>query len=128
MDPISDMISALNNAQKVGHEAVDTPYSAVKFELAKILQRANFLEGADKTKANGHERLRLKLKYNNGEPAISGLQRISKPGCRVYIGAAEIKPVKQGYGKIIVSTSRGLMLGEAARKNKLGGEVICEVW
>ena len=128
MDPISNMLSAINNAQKVGHEFIEAPFSKVKFELAKILQKANFVESADKAKAAGHEILRLKLKYSDGAPAISGLKRISKPGCRIYIGVEKIRPIKQGYGKIIISTSRGLMLGEAAKRNKLGGEVICEIW
>ena len=129
MDPISDILTRINNAQKAGHESIEMPASKAKFELAKILQREGFLTSVDEKKGkNNKKKLILQLKYLSGQPAITGIKRISKPGCRIYIAADKIRSVRQGYGRAIISTSRGLMTDKEARKNRLGGEVICEIY
>lgn len=129
MDPISDMLARIKNAQLAGRETLEIPFSKVKFEVAKIMEREEFLEKVEKKGIKTKQVLVLKLKYRQGGvAAIDDLRRLSKPSCRLYIGFAEIKPVKQGYGMAIISTSRGLMTDKEARKNKLGGEVICEIW
>lgn len=128
MDPIADMLNRIKNAQKIGREIIEIPFSKVKFEVAKIMEKEEFLEKVEKKGVKTKQVLVLKLKYRQGVPAIDDLRRLSKPSCRLYIGFAEIKPVKQGYGVAIISTSRGLMTDKEARKNKLGGEILCEIW
>jgi len=128
MDPISDMLTRIKNAQLAGRETLEINFSKVKFEMAKIMEREGFLAQIEKKGVKDKQNLILKLKYNQGTPAIQDLRRVSKPSRRVYIGAAEIKPVKQGYGLAIISTSQGLMTAKEAKKNKLGGEILCEIW
>ncbi|KKS26264.1 MAG: 30S ribosomal protein S8 [Parcubacteria group bacterium GW2011_GWC2_42_6] len=128
MDSISDMLIRIKNAQQAGHEFVEMPSSKAKFELGKILKQNGYLESVEKKKVKNKERLVLKLKYEQESPAIRGLKRVSRPGCRIYMKNGQIRPIKQGYGLVIVSTSRGLMVGGEAKKNKLGGEIICEIW
>ncbi|TSC53039.1 MAG: ribosomal protein S8 [Parcubacteria group bacterium LiPW_39] len=128
MDPIADTLNRIKNAQKVGREVIEIPFSKVKFELAKIMEREEFLEKVEKKGIKTKQVLVLKLKYRQGVPAIDDLRRLSKPSRRLYIGFAEIKPVKQGYGVAIISTSRGLMTDKEARKAGLGGELVCEIW
>ncbi len=128
MDPISDALTRIKNAQLAGRETLEIPFSKVKFEMAKIMEREGFLAQVEKKGVKDKQNLILKLKYNQGTPAIQDLRRVSKPSRRVYIRAAEIKPVKQGYGLAIISTSRGLLTAKEAKKNKLGGEILCEIW
>lgn len=128
MDPIADMLIRIKNAQKAGHDKVEIPFSRIKFELVKILQKEGILDKVERKGIRAKERLELTLKSEQNVPVIQDLRRVSKPGRRVYLPAGKIRPVKQGYGLAIISTSRGLMTGKEARKNKLGGEVICEVW
>ncbi len=128
MDPIADLLVRIKNAQSTGHETVEAPFSKVKLAIVKILEKEGFLSGAEKKGAKNKEKLEIKLKYDQGAPAIQGLKRVSKPGQRIYITAQNLKPVKQGYGIMIVSTSQGIMTNKDARKRHLGGEVICEIY
>lgn len=127
-DPVSDMLIRIKNAQLAGHETLEIPFSNVKLAMAKIMEQAGFLDRVERKGSKSKQSLVLKLKYNQGVPAIQNLRRLSKPSRRVYVRAAEIKPVRQGYGLAIISTSRGLMTDKEARKNKIGGEVLCEIW
>lgn len=127
-DPITDMLNRIGNAQAVFHPTVDIPFSKLKYEIAKILERNGFIERAEKRGKKTKKVIRITLKYQNKIPAISDLKRISKPGQRIYIPAKKIKPVKGGYGLAIISTPKGLMTDKEAKKQNLGGEVICEVW
>ena len=128
MDPISDMLTSLRNALSVGKAVVKVPFSNLKYEIAKILEREGFIEKAEKKGKRQKRFIEITLKYTDNQPAISGLKKISKPGQRIYSGWREIKRVKGGYGIAIISTSKGLMTDKEARKQKLGGEIICEVW
>jgi len=129
MDTIADMLSKIRNAQAVRQESVDVPFSKIKLEIARILLERGFVKEVKKIKKQGHKFIRIFLKYTSAKtPVISGLRRISKPGRRIYRKKEEFKKVKGGYGFAIVSTSKGVMTDEEARKNKVGGEVICEVW
>jgi len=128
MDTIADMLNRIKNAQKVGHAGLDLPFSKINFEIAKILAQEGFLSSAVKKGAKAKERLELVLKYEMGVPAIQDLKRVSKLGQRCFIKADKIKVTKQSRKLTIISTSRGLMTGGEARKKKLGGEVICEIW
>ncbi|MFN3301537.1 MAG: 30S ribosomal protein S8 [Patescibacteria group bacterium] len=131
MDPISDMLTRIRNALAVKKPEVIIPFSKIKFAIAKILEKEKFIEKVEKIppkKKKSFYEIKITLKYKNGEPAIRELKRISKPGCRVYLKANKIKPVKGGLGILIISTSRGIMTGQEARKRKLGGEVLAEIW
>lgn len=128
-DPITDMLNRIRNAQAVLHETVIIPFSKFKYEIAKILQKQGFVEEIEKKGRQTEKFFKMTLKYSKDkEPGISGLKRISKPGQRIYAGAKNIKSVGRGHGIAIVSTPEGLMIDREARKKKLGGEIICEVW
>lgn len=128
MDPIADFLSQIKNAQITGKETVKTSVSKLKLSLAKILVKAGYLESVEK-KGRGFRRfLVVKLKYKDAQPVITNLKRVSKLGQRFYIKHKDIRPVRDGYGLSIISTPKGLMTNKQAKKQCLGGEVICEVW
>lgn len=128
MDPINDMLNIIKNAQAAGKETASIPFSNLKYEIAKVLERENFIGKIEK-KGRGEKRfVEITLKYEDKIPAISGVKIISKPGQRIYTPAKKIRKVKGGYGIAIISTSKGLMTEKEARRNKLGGEIICEIW
>lgn len=127
-DPITDMLNQIRNAQAVAKAEVSVPLSNFKYEIAKILMQEGFINEVKKTNRRKDKILKIILKYNDGAPAISGLRKVSKPGQRIYKKTSEIKSIKGGQGIAIVSTPQGLMTNKKARKLKLGGEVICEIW
>jgi len=128
MDPIANMLTSIRNALAVRKETVRVPFSNLKLEIAKILEREGWIKKAEK-KGRRKKYILLTLKYDEkGEPIISGLKRISKQGQRIYKGWREIKKVKGGYGLAIISTSKGIITNKEARKKKIGGEIICEIW
>ena len=127
-DPITDMLNRIRNAQAVLKETVDIPFSNLKYEIAKILGKEGFIEKVEKKGRGVKRSLEITLKYDGKVPAISDLKRISKSGQRIYLPYKKIKKVRRGLGIAITSTSKGLMTDKEARKQKLGGEVICEIW
>jgi small subunit ribosomal protein S8 len=127
-DPITDMLNQIKNAQAVGKTEILVPLSKIKNEIAMILSKENFVGEVKKAAKEKIKVLKISLKYNNELPAISGFKRISKPGQRIYQGVSGIRKVHGGYGISIISTSKGLMTNKDARKQKLGGEIICQVW
>jgi len=127
-DPITDMLNQIRNAQAVEKTEVLIPHSKLKNEIAMILSKEGFVGEVKKSVKAGQKALKIVLKYDNGIPAIAGIQRVSKPGQRIYERMVEIKKVHGGYGVSVVSTSKGLMTNKEARKQKLGGEIICKVW
>ncbi len=127
-DPIADFLIRIQNAEKVSHPEVKIPFSRMKLELAKILEREKLIDGFEQTGEGVNSVLLIKLKYNDGEPAIHKAKRISKPGQRIYKNKDKIVPVRNGYGLAIISTSKGLMTDKEARKQGLGGELICKIW
>lgn len=127
-DPITDMLNQIRNAEAVGKTEVLIPLSKIKNEIANILSKEGFVGEVKKSTKGKIKVLKILLKYDNGIPAIAGLKRVSKPGQRIYEGVSEIKRVHGGFGISIVSTSKGLMTNKEARKMKLGGEIICQVW
>jgi small subunit ribosomal protein S8 len=128
MDPISDMLTIIRNALIVRHPTVCVPFSNLKYTISKILEREGFIEKVEIKRKRSKRFIEITLKYSDNMPAISGLKRISKPGQRIYSNWRKIKRVKGGYGIAIISTSKGLMTDKEARKQKIGGEMICEVW
>jgi len=127
-DPIADMLNRIRNAQAVFKETVDIPFSKIKLEISKILFKKGFIKSSESKGKKNKKFIRITLKYNKKTPAISGLKRISKPGQRIYLPYIKVKKSKGGYGIFIVSTSKGLMTNKEAKRQKLGGEVICEIW
>ena len=128
-DPIADMLTRIRNANVVKHETVDVPASNIKKELARILLEEGFVRGYDVIEDGKQGIIRIQLKYGQtGERVISGLKRISKPGMRVYAANQEIPKVLNGLGISIISTSKGILTDKQARKENVGGEVICYVW
>jgi small subunit ribosomal protein S8 len=128
MDPIADMLTRIRNAQAVLHRTVMIPFSQIKFNLAKILEKEKLVDKVDTQGKKSKKVIKLELKYKNNLPVINSLKRISRPGLRVYIKKDELKPIRQGFGLIIISTSEGLMTNREAKEKKLGGEVLCEIW
>jgi len=128
MDPVSDMLTSIRNALAVKHSTVVIPFSNFKYGIAKIFEKEGFIEKIEKKGRKSKRLIEITLKYSDDTPAISGLKRISKPGQRIYSNWKKIKRVKGGYGMAVISTSKGLMTNKEARKNKLGGEIICEIW
>ncbi|MBI2642093.1 MAG: 30S ribosomal protein S8 [Candidatus Wildermuthbacteria bacterium] len=127
-DPIADMITQIRNAQMVLKETIELPYSKIRHEIAKILEREKFIAGSQIHGRRSRKFLELRLQYENKKPAISGLRRVSKPGQRMYLPFSRVQKVKGGSGIAIISTSKGLLTDKEARKQKIGGEVFCEVW
>ena len=132
-DPISDMLTRIRNAVTAKHTRVDMPASRIKVDIARILQDEGYIQGFKLLEdADGKplsKMLRLFLKYGpHGEKLITGVQRISRPGRRVYFGRDEVPEVLAGLGTSILTTSRGVMTGRAAVKAGVGGEVLCNVW
>ncbi|MBN2476681.1 MAG: 30S ribosomal protein S8 [Pirellulales bacterium] len=128
-DPIADMLTRIRNAVRVERPHVEMPASKVKRGLAEVLKREGYIWDWEEVDQRPVNALRLHLKYGpNGERVIRRLRRVSKPGRRVYSGAAAMKPILGGLGICIISTSRGVISDREARQRKLGGEVLCEVW
>lgn len=128
-DPISDMLTRIRNAVAVGHERVSMPSSKMKVGIAEILVAEGFIDRYEVKGEGTSKTLELVLRYGERRrPAILGLRRVSRPGHRVYRGAAELPRVQGGIGVAVVSTSQGLMPDREARRRRLGGEIVCEVW
>lgn len=135
-DPIADMLTRIRNASAAGKAEVILPMSKIKFEIAKILESGGWVEEVEVAKEDPEiaknpifKNLKIVLKYKNRkEPVITSIKRISKPGLRVYVSKDELPKVLNNYGIAIISTSQGLMTNREARRKKVGGEVICEVY
>ncbi|HXK37921.1 MAG TPA: 30S ribosomal protein S8 [Candidatus Paceibacterota bacterium] len=131
-DPIADMLVRIKNAGTAGKHIVDVPHSDIKLRIANVLIKEGFVEYATKKiKKIGNRQVRvieIGLKSQAGAPFIRGIERVSRSSVRVYMGAADLRPVKNGYGIMVVSTPKGIMSDSQARKEHVGGEVICKVW
>lgn len=136
VDVISDMLVQIKNAQMVKKPEVFVPFSKLKFEIAKVLKKEGFVEEVEKVKRKvekGKKKpkpfIKIKLKYDeDGIGAITGIKKISKPGQRIYMGYKDLRPKVVGKGVLILSTSKGILSHKEAKKLKVGGEVLCEVW
>jgi len=127
-DPISDFLTRLRNAQRARHESLELPSSRMKLILAKILKAEGFVGAVAERTEDAKKTLLVELKYSGKEPAIRNIKRVSRPGLRIYRKASELPRVLSDIGIAIVSTSAGIMTNKEARKRKLGGEVICEIY
>ncbi len=126
-DPIADMLTRIRNASMIKKGEVCVPFSKIKLAIANILLENGFLTKVEEKK-DIKPSLILTLKYNNKQPAIQHIKRVSKPGHRVYVKSNDLKQVLNGFGISIISTPKGLMNNSTARKQKMGGEIICEVY
>lgn len=127
-DPVADFLTRVRNAISARHQKVDVPASKLKAEIARILKEEGYISNFKLTEEEGHKVLRMYLKYgSNNEAAINSLQRVSRPGCRVYVGRNDIPRVMGGLGVNILTTPKGVMTGKQARKEGVGGEILCEI-
>lgn len=129
-DPVADLLSRIRTAYMAKHDRLDVPASKLKLEVCRILKEQGYVESVQELDGDQvKKQLRIYLRYTpDGEPLIRSIKRISKPGRRVYKGAEEIRPVLNGLGVGIISTSLGLLTDSQARQRRVGGEVLCEVW
>ncbi len=127
-DPIADFLTRIRNAVKARKKNVEMPSSKMKIGLAKILKDTNFIKDFEVIEDNKQNILKVYLKYTMGNPAITGLKKISKPGLRIYSGKDSLPRVLNGLGISILSTSKGLLTDKQAKKESVGGEIICHIW
>ena len=126
-DPIADMLTRIRNATAAKKSELVLPYSKFKANLAQLLLKQGFISGVNELSGT-HKTLQINLKYSGQESVIAGIKRVSKPGPRIYLPADKLPRTNSGYGITVVSTSKGLMTDKEARKAKMGGEVVCQVW
>ena len=128
-DPIADLLTRIRNAQQAGHANLVMPRSKIKLDIVRILKHEGFIEGYVENEDDRQGKLKVFLKYDAGaHGTIRGIERVSKPGCRVYVGREEIPRVRNGLGLAILTTSRGVLTDRQARAAGIGGEVLCHVW
>lgn len=128
-DPISDMLTRVRNAYRAKHATVDVPHSKIKEGIAGLLRSEGVIADVEVVRETAFPTLRLHLRYDSKRrPVLRQLKRISKPGLRVYKSARELRPVRSGMATQIVSTNQGLMTDREARKRRIGGEILCEIW
>jgi small subunit ribosomal protein S8 len=127
-DPIADLLTRVRNAAMARHDSVSIPASKMKIAVAKILKDEGFISDFSIVKGEPQRTIKITLKYIDKQPAFIGLERVSKPGLRIYSGKKEIPRVYGGLGIAVISTSKGLMTGQEAWKKNIGGEVLCYVW
>jgi small subunit ribosomal protein S8 len=128
-DPVADFLTRIRNSIRARHQKLDVPASKLKAEIARILKEEGYISNYKPAEENGQKLLRVYLKYGpNNEAVIRDLHRVSRPGCRVYLGRDEIRRVQGGLGISIMTTPKGVMTGRQARREGVGGEILCEVW
>jgi len=128
-DPIADFLTRVRNALRAHHKIVEVPASKLKVQIAQILRDEGYISGYRVLEDGARKHLELRLKYGPGnEPVISNIQRVSRPGCRVYVGSRAVPQVLGGLGVNILSTPKGVMTGRSARRQRVGGEILCQVW
>ncbi len=127
-DPIADMLTRIRNGQMAEKKSVTMPFSTKKEAIANVLVEEGFITAVDKAEVDGKPALAVELKYFNGQPVIDTIERVSRPGLRIYKGAGDIPKVNGGLGVSIVSTNKGVMSDRAARQQNVGGEIICNVF
>jgi len=128
-DPVADMLTRIRNAQAARHPKVDVPASKLKMEIARILKEEGYITNFKMTEDGAKKSVRIYLKYTPGnQPVISRIERVSRPGCRVFVGSRDVPRVLGGLGINILTTPQGVMTGSAARKQNVGGELLCQLW
>ena len=127
-DPIADMLARLRNSATAGQASLTLPYSKLKSDIALILKKEGYINETELVTIEGHQNIKIQTKFVNKTSAITGLKRVSRPGLRRYVGAGDIPRVLGGMGIAVLSTSRGILTGHEARKQKVGGELLAYIW
>jgi small subunit ribosomal protein S8 len=127
-DPIADMLTRLRNSAAAGQASLTLPYSKLKSDISQILKKEGYIKETELVTVDGHQNIKIQTKFVNKTSAITGLKRVSRPGLRRYVGAEEIPRVLGGMGIAVLSTSRGILTGHEARKQKVGGELLAYIW
>lgn len=128
-DPVADMLTKIRNASLAHHDDVEVPLSKSKLEIVKIMKSEGYIVNFKEVLVDDFKHLKIYLKYDeSNKPVLHGIERISTPGCRMYAGYKDMPRVFNGYGTIIVSTSKGIITGKKAAEEKIGGELICKMW
>jgi small subunit ribosomal protein S8 len=127
-DPIADMLARLRNSAAAGQASLTLPYSKLKSDIAQILKKEGYIKDTVLVTIEGHQNIKIQTKFVNKTSAITGLKRVSRPGLRRYVGAGDIPRVLGGMGIAVLSTSRGILTGHEARKQKVGGELLAYIW
>jgi small subunit ribosomal protein S8 len=127
-DPIADMLARLRNSAAAGQASLTLPYSKLKSDIAQILKKEGYIKDTELVTIDGHQNIKIQTKFVNKTSAITGLKRVSRPGLRRYVGAGDIPRVLGGLGIAVLSTSRGILTGHEARKQKVGGELLAYIW
>ncbi len=127
-DPISDLLTRIRNAHMAKYAALELPASRMKLEIVRIMRDEGYIESFSKVEDDKQGTIRIELKYKGDEPAISGMERVSRPSRRIYRGKNDIPKVLNGLGVTIVSTPKGVMTGTACSRQGIGGEVLCSIW
>lgn len=127
-DPITDMLNRMKTALAVKKETVEVPFSNVKYGIGKVMEQAGFIKSVKIQKRRGRNVIEIQLRYKDKIPMFTTFKRVSKPGQRMYTASQDIRRVRGGYGMGIISTSKGFMTNDEAKKQGLGGEVICRIW
>ena len=128
-DPVGDFIIRIKNAAAVGKPSVVAPHSKLRLAIAELLEKEGYIASINKKGKKVGKNIEVFLSYNKDKSSrINGVKRVSKPGCRVYTGAADIRPVKYGQGRLVLSTPKGILTGEMAQKEHIGGEALFKIW
>ncbi len=127
-DPISNFLIAIKNASRAGKEVAVVPYSNFKFEIAQLLAKEGYVKAVAAKGKKATRRIEIEIAYKDSRPRVEDVARLSKPSRRMYMGAGELRPVKQGRGMLVISTPRGVLRGEEARKAGVGGEALFMIW
>ena len=128
IDPIADFINQLKNASAVRKESIDVPYAKFTFAVAQKLEQAGYLKSVTKRGKKVRKSIKIELQYDKSLPKIQGVERISKPGRRLYERAQKLRPINFGHGALILSTPKGVLTDKEARKEKIGGEALFKIW
>lgn len=128
MDHIANMLNMIKNANGRSHESITVPYSKIKHAIATCLQKEGYVSSCSKKMRKNHPVLEIELAYVDGSPKVSGVKRVSKSSRRMYMGVKDIRPVRNGYGIVVLSTPKGVLSGKDARKEMVGGEVLFTLW
>lgn len=129
MDQIANMVNMIKNGSARGHDSVVVPFSNIKFSIAKVLEKNGYISSVDKKMRKGFPVIVVGLAYTEDKsPRVSGVERVSKSSCRIYIGSKDIRSVKNGRGMVVLTTPKGVLTGKEARKELVGGEVLFKIW
>ena len=128
MDQIANMVNMIKNASRAGHELAFVPYSKIKHAIAECLVKEGYLKSVEKKVKKNHPILELGIAYTNGAPKVNDVERVSKSSKRVYTSVKEIRPTRNGYGLMVLTTPKGILTDKQARKEMVGGEVLFKVW